>query len=81
MRGAGRQISVMQIVRLDAACDERAHERPKRFDIVIDAAQQHRLRQHRNARIDQPRASRACLLRQLARMIGMQHDKRRLVGA
>ena len=61
--------------------DERAHERAERFDVVIDAAQQHRLRQHRNARIDQPRAGRARLLRQLARMIGVQHDERRLVGA
>ncbi len=60
MAGAGRQIAVMQVVRLDAAFDQRAHQLAKHFRRVVDAGQQHRLRQQRNAGIgharDRPRA-------------------------
>ena len=73
MRGPGREVAMMQVVGLDAVLDERAHQRAERIRIVIDAAQQHALAQHRDAGIDDPRAGRARLLGQLARMVGMQH--------
>ena len=52
----------MQIVRLDAAFDERAHERAERFGVVIDAAQQHRLADSIGmpASISRAQAARAC---------------------
>ena len=38
-----REIGMMQIIGLDAHLDKAAHQRRERFDIVVDAAQQHAL--------------------------------------
>jgi len=73
MAGAGRKIAVVQIVGLDAVLDQGSHQRGKRVRIVVHAAQQHALAQHRNARIDDASAGCACPGRQLARMVGVQH--------
>ena len=42
MRGAGREIAVVQVIGFDPAFDESPHQRFQRRRIVIDAAQQHR---------------------------------------
>ena len=55
-----------------------AHQRRQRFDIVIHAAQQNTLAQHRNPSIDQFRASRSRLRGQFVRMIGVERDVDRL---
>ena len=81
MRRAGRQIGVVQVIGLDPAFDQRPQQRAERLDIVVDAAQQHRLAQHRNAGIDETRKRRARAFSQFARMIGMQNDERRLAAA
>ncbi len=73
MRGAGREIAMMQVVRLDPAFDQRAHQRAERLRIVVDACEQHRLAQHGNAGVDHPRARLARRFSQLAGVIGMQH--------
>ena len=80
MRGAGRQIGVMQVIGLDTCFDEGTHERFQRFDIVVDAPQQHTLANHRNAGIDQTCASGAGLSGQFAGMIGVQSDIGRGAG-
>ena len=56
MRRARRKIGVVQVIGLDPALDERPHQRAERLGVIVDAAQQHRLLQHRNAGIDQTRA-------------------------
>ena len=73
-----RQIGMMKIIGLDPRGDEAPHERGERFDIVVDAAQQHALAQHRNAGVDQLGAGGARLGGQFARMIGMERDIDRL---
>ena len=74
MRGAGRKIAVMQVVGLDAAFDELAHQRAERLWIVVDALEQDRLAQHRDAAVHEPRAGRAGGVGQLARVVGVEHD-------
>ena len=69
---------MVQVVRLDAAFDQRAHQRAERLRIVVDAGEQHRLAQHRDAGVDQPRAGLARGLGQFARMVGVQHHIGRL---
>src|SRR5262245_199646 len=71
MPGAGRKIAMMQVVRLDAALDEGPHQLAQGLGIVIDAAQQHALAQHRDAGIDEPGAGRARGAAHFARMVGM----------
>ena len=74
MRGAWRQIAVVQVVRLDATFDESAHQRFERRRIVVDAAQQHRLADERNAGVGEFCAGRARLRGQFARMVRMYCD-------
>src|SRR5690348_51437 len=81
MRGAGREIAVMQVVGLDAALDERAHERTERRGIVVDALEQHRLTEHRDSGVDQARAGGARVRAELPGMVDMQHDVARLAGS
>ena len=78
MRRAGREIAVMQVVRLDAAFDQGAHQFAERLRIVVDAGKQHRLAQHRDAGIDQPRAGLARRVGQFTRVVGVQHHVGRL---
>ena len=59
MRRAGREIGVVQVIGFDPAFDQRPHQRAQRLDIVVDAAQQYRLAQNRNPRIDETRYRRA----------------------
>ncbi len=44
---------MVQVVRFDPALDERPQQRAKRLDVVVHPAQQHGLRQHRDAGVDQ----------------------------
>ncbi len=74
MRGARREIAVVQVVRLDPVLDEAAHQGFQRRRIVIDAAQQHRLAHQGNAGIGQPRAGSARRIGEFAGMIGMHGD-------
>ncbi len=74
MRGARREIAVMQIIGLDPRLDESAHQGGERIDVVVDAFEQHALADHRNSPIDQPFASRARLKRQFPGVIGVQRD-------
>ena len=78
MRGAGREIAVMQVVRLDPAFDQRAHQIAHDLRRIVDALQQHRLRKQRNAGIGQARAGRARAAAQFARMIDVHGDICRL---
>src|SRR5262249_24030900 len=41
MRGAAREIALVQVVGLDAALDQGAHQRAEGRCVVVDAAQQH----------------------------------------
>ena len=59
---------------------KRAHQRCQRRGVVVDAAQQHRLADHRDAGIDEPGAAPRARRRQLARMVGVQRDIGRLAG-
>ena len=81
MRGARREIGVVQIIGLHPRLDEAAHQRLQRLDVVVDALQQHALADHRDAGVDQPPAGGARLGRQLARMVGVQRDIDGLVVA
>src|SRR5689334_4360958 len=56
MAGTGREIAMVQVVGLDAVLDQRSHQRRERVRIVVDAAQEHALAEHRQARIDDARA-------------------------
>ena len=71
MRGARRQVGMMQIIRLDAVLDKGAHQVGQRLDIVIDALQQHALADQRDLGFAQPRNGRPRLRRKFAGMIGM----------
>ena len=73
MRRAGREIAVVQVVRLDAVLDQRAHQRAERLRIVVDALEQHRLAEHRDAGVDDARAGFARRVGQFARVVGVQH--------
>ena len=74
MRGAGRKVAVMQIIGFDPAFDEAAHQRFQCGGIIIDAAQQYRLADHRDTGIDNVSAGRAGLAGQFPDMIGVQRD-------
>ena len=80
MAGAARQIGMVQVVRLDPHRDEAAEQRFKHRGIVVDAAQQYTLRQHRNAAARQSPDRGADRLRQFARVIGVHDDIDRLLG-
>src|SRR5262245_59011824 len=43
MRRAGRKVAVVEVVGLDAALDERPHQRAEGFGVIVHAAQQHTL--------------------------------------
>ena len=81
MRGAGREIGVVQVIGLHPRLDEGAHQRLQRVGVVVDALQQHALADQSRAGVDQPPAGGARLVRQLARMVGVQRDIDRLVVA
>ena len=74
MRGAGREIAVMQVIGLYAAFDENAHQGFERCGVIIDATQQHGLADQGNAGIGETGAGRACAFRKFARMVGMHRD-------
>jgi hypothetical protein len=78
MAGAGREIGVVEIIWLDPARDEGTHQLRQHVGVVVDAPQQHRLAQHRNAGIDDPPAGGARRRRQFAGMIGVEHHIGRL---
>src|SRR5262245_12056793 len=61
LRGAGREVGMVQVIGLDTAFDEGAHEIAEGRRVIVDAAQQHRLAEHRDAGVDEPRARRARL--------------------
>ncbi len=64
----------MQIIWLDPALDEGAHQRGERRGIVIDAAQQDRLAHQWNTGICKPRTRRAGIGAQFAGMVGVDRD-------
>ncbi len=52
MGGAGGEVEMVQVIGLDPHRDEAAEQRLERRRVVIDALEQHRLRQQRNAGAD-----------------------------
>ena len=62
MRGARRQIAMVQVIGLDPALDEGAHQRAEHLRRIVDAGKQHRLA--RAARVpasaSRAQAARAC---------------------
>src|SRR6266576_6478464 len=52
VRGARREIAVMQVIGFYSAFDEGPHQRLQCGGIVVDAAQQHGLADHRNPGVD-----------------------------
>ena len=52
MRGAGCEIAVVQIIRLDPAFNESPHQRFQGRGIVVDASEQYRLAHHWNAGVN-----------------------------
>jgi hypothetical protein len=74
MRGAGREIGMVQVIGLDAVLDEGPHQGTERPDIGIDALEQHRLAQQHMAGIGQRRDRGAGVLGELARMVGVDRD-------
>ncbi len=79
MRGARCEVGVVEVVWLHAGCDEGAHQRGEHLGVVVDALEQDRLAQHRNAGVDDPRAGGAGRGRQLAGVVGVEHDISRAV--
>ena len=61
MRGAGREIGVVQIIGLYARLDEGAHQRLQRLDVVVDAFEQHALADQHDARVGEAPAGGARL--------------------
>ena len=78
MRGAAGEIGVVQVIGLDPHRHETAEQGLEHRRIVIDPAQQHGLRQHRDAGADQPGNRLLGRRGQLARMVGVDHDIDRL---
>jgi hypothetical protein len=78
MRGAGREIGVMEVVGFHARTHQRPEQRFERRRVVVDALEQHRLRQHRDSGIDDARDRGARGWRQLAGVIAVNDDIRRL---
>ncbi len=65
---------MVQIVGFDAARHEGSHQGFERFDVIVDAVEQHALAQHWNAGIDQLCNGRTRRSGELACMVGMQRD-------
>ena len=80
MPGAGRQVGMVQVIGLDPHRDEAAEQCFEHRRVIIDAAQQDALRQHRDPGPHQPADRRAHRRRQFARMVGVDHHINRLVG-
>ena len=78
MRSAGGEIAVMQVIRFDPAFDQGAHQFAEHGGVIVDAAQQHALAQHRNAGVDHARAGCARVRREFTSVIGMEHHVGRL---
>ena len=80
MRGPRREIWMMQIIGPNAQACQIAHQPLEDVDVVIDAVEQHGLREQDRARLAQPGDRRARRLGQFARMIDMQGDEQRLAA-
>ena len=80
VRRARREITMVEVIGFDPALDQGAHQFAERRRVVVDAAQEHALAQHRDAGIDQPRAGRPRFLGQLARVVDVQRHVSRLAG-
>src|SRR5215472_9679977 len=80
MRGAASEISMVKVVGFDAHRDETAKQGFQSRRVVIDAAQQHGLRQKRNAGAAEPSHRLTHPLGQLARMVCMDRHINRLFG-
>ena len=78
-RGAARQVGVVEVVGLDPHRDELAEQLFQHRDIVVDPAQQHALRQHRDAGVSEPGHRRLDRIGQLARMVGVDYHVDRLL--
>src|SRR6516162_6543554 len=72
---------VEDVGRLAKPGNQAAHELAQTFRLVIDAAQQHGLAQHGNARIDQSCAGGTRFWPQLTRMVDVQHHVGCLAGS
>src|SRR5215469_13994128 len=81
MRGAASEIGMVKVVGLDPHRDETAKQGFQSRRIVIDAAQQHGLRQKRNARAAEPSHRFSHPRGQLARMVCMDRHVDRLFGS
>src|SRR5262245_12748932 len=74
MTGTGCRIEVVQVVGFYAQCHEGAHELRQRLGIVVDALEQHGLGEHGNAGVDEACTRAPRSIRELARVIAMEHD-------
>ena len=82
MRGARREIAVVEIVGLHPVLDEGAHQGRQRLGIVVHALEQHRLADERDAGVGEPRERRAAGGGEFARMVGVERQpgRRRRAG-
>src|SRR5215472_10530118 len=81
MRGAASEIGMVKVVGFDAHRDETAKQGFQSRRIVVDAAQQHGLRQKRNGRAAEPSHRLPHPLGQLARVVCMDRHIDRLFGS
>ena len=80
MGGAAGKIRMMQVVGLNPHRDEPAEQRFEHGGIVVDAAQEHTLRQHRDPGAGQSPDRTAYRVRQFARVVRMHDDIDGLLG-
>ena len=74
-----RQVGVVQVIGLHPHRDQAAKQRLEGRRIVVDAFQQHRLAEQRDARPRQPPGCGLARRGQLARMVGVEDDIDRLL--
>ncbi|MPL67282.1 hypothetical protein SDC9_12973 [bioreactor metagenome] len=73
MRGAAGEVAMMQVIGLHPVVLQHAEQADQRLVGVVHPAQQHRLRQHRHAAVDEPGDRRARFGREFLRVVGVQH--------
>ena len=80
MAGAGREVAVVEVVGLHPAFDEGPHQRAEGVRVVVDAGEQHRLADERDAGVGEAGECRARGRRQLARVVGVDRHPGRLAA-
>jgi len=71
----------MKIMRLDPTLDQRAHQALQALRRIVDAAEQHALRQHGNADVNQARASGTRFRRKFTGVVAMKKNINRRPSA